>query len=632
MCIDLIFTSQPNLSVESGTQPSHHPNCHHQIIYAKFNLEVLYPPPYTREVWHHQDSNVDLIRRSINEFDWDRAFANKHVHEKVFIFNKTVLNVLSNFIPHEVVVCDDKDPPWFNGKIKLLINEKLRTYNAYHKNIENNQLCKNLSSLQQRLHDLIDDSKQKYFLRLTQKLNTIQKSTKAYWALLKIFLNNRKIPVIPPLFHSNKFVTDFKEKAELFNSFFAKQCSLIKNDSKLPPRLHFLTDKRLSMVRFVNTDILKIIQNLNPNKAHGHDKISIWMLKICGNSLYRPSELILIDCLVNGIFPSVWKKGNIVPVHKKNDKQRLNNYRPISLLPICSKIFEQLIFNEMFGFFIENDLISQHQSGFKPGDSCINQLLSITYEIYQSFDEGFDVHSVFLDISKAFDKVWHDGIIFKLKQNGISGNLLDLLSNFLRNRKQRVVLHGQTSSWADVNAGVPQGSILGPLLFLIYVNDLADGLSSNAKLFPDDTSLFSVVHDANTTAKELNNDLVKINRWAYQCKMSFNPDPSKQAQEVIFSRKTKKEYHPPLTFNNNNVLETNSQKYLGVVLDNHLSFEDHLKMILNKVNKTIGLLCKLQNILPRSALLTIYKSFIRPHLDYSDIYMTKLIMHHFIKN
>ena len=632
MCIDLIFTSQPNLSVESGTQPSHHPNCHHQIIYAKFNLEVLYPPPYTREVWHHQDSNVDLIRRSINEFDWDRAFANKHVHEKVFIFNKTVLNVLSNFIPHEVVVCDDKDPPWFNGKIKLLINEKLRTYNAYHKNIENNQLCKNLSSLQQRLHDLIDDSKQKYFLRLTQKLNTIQKSTKAYWALLKIFLNNRKIPVIPPLFHSNKFVTDFKEKAELFNSFFAKQCSLIKNDSKLPPRLHFLTDKRLSMVKFVNTDILKIIQNLNPNKAHGHDKISIWMLKICGNSLYRPSELILIDCLVNGIFPSVWKKGNIVPVHKKNDKQRLSNYRPISLLPICSKIFEQLIFNEMFGFFIENDLISQHQSGFKPGDSCINQLLSITYEIYQSFDEGFDVHSVFLDISKAFDKVWHDGIIFKLKQNGISGNLLDLLSNFLRNRKQRVVLHGQTSSWADVNAGVPQGSILGPLLFLIYVNDLADGLSSNAKLFPDDTSLFSVVHDANTTAKELNNDLVKINRCAYQCKMSFNPDPSKQAQEVIFSRKTKKEYHPPLAFNNNNVLETNSQKYLGVVLDNHLSFEDHLKMILNKVNKTIGLLCKLQNILPRSALLTIYKSFIRPHLDYSDIYMTKLIMHHFIKN
>ena len=168
------------------------------------------------------------------------------------------------------------------------------------------------------------------------------------------------------------------------------------------------------------------------------------MLKICGNSLCMSLELIFNDCLVNGIFPSIWKKGNIVPVHKKNNQQRLNNYRPISLLLICSKIFERLIFNEIFGFFIENDLIPQHQSGFKPGDSCINQLLSITHEIYQSFDEGFDVRCVFLDISKAFDKVWHDVIIFKLKQNGISGNLLNLLSNFLRNRKQGVVLNGQT--------------------------------------------------------------------------------------------------------------------------------------------------------------------------------------------
>ena len=163
-----------------------------------------------------------------------------------------------------------------------------------------NQLCKNLSSLQQRLRDLIDDSKQKYFSRLTHKLSTIQKSSKAYWALLKFFLNNRKIPVIPPLFHNNKFVTDFKEKAELFNSFFAKQCSLIKNDSKLPPRLRFLTDKRLSTIKFVDTDILKIIRNLNPNKAHGHDKISIRMLKICDNSICRPLELI---------FNNVWQTG-----------------------------------------------------------------------------------------------------------------------------------------------------------------------------------------------------------------------------------------------------------------------------------------------------------------------------------
>ena len=128
----------------------------------------------------------------------------------------------------------------------------------------------------------------------------------------------------------------------------------------------------------------------------------------------------------------------------------------------------------MFRFFLENKLITPHQSGFKPGDSCINQLLSITHEIYKSFDDGLEVRSVFLDISKAFDKVWHDGVIFKLEQNGISGDLLNILIDFLSNRKQRVVLNGQFSAWASVNAGIPQGSILGLFLFLICINDLSD--------------------------------------------------------------------------------------------------------------------------------------------------------------
>ena len=135
------------------------------------------------------------------------------------------------------------------------------------------------------------------------------------------------------------------------------------------------------------------------------------------------------------------------------------------MLPICGKIFERLIYNNLFKYFIENDLISQNQSGFKPGDSCINQLISITHEIYQPFDDGLEVRGIFLDISKAFDKVWHEGLVYKLKQNGVNGNLLETLTSFLNDRKQRVVLNGQHSKWENIEAGVPQGSILGPLLF-----------------------------------------------------------------------------------------------------------------------------------------------------------------------
>ena len=144
----------------------------------------------------------------------------------------------------------------------------------------------------------------------------------------------------------------------------------------------------------------------------------------------------------------------------------------------------------MYEFFTENNLISPTQSGFKPDDSCINQLLSITHEMYKSFDDGLEVRGIFLDISKAFDKVCHQGLLHKLKQNGISGKLFDIITNFLNFRKQRVVLNGQYSSWTSIEAGVPQGSILGPLLLLIYINDLSDNLTTNVKLFADDTSLF----------------------------------------------------------------------------------------------------------------------------------------------
>ena len=295
--------------------------------------------------------------------------------------------------------------------------------------------------------------------------------------------------------------------------------------------------------------------------------------------LGHSANTIFKTCLNRGKFPSEWKKGNIVPIHKKDDKQNVKNYRPVSLLPICGKIFERLIYNVMYDFLTENDLLSPNQSGFRSGDSCINQLLSINHEILNAFDKGLEVRGIFLDISKAFDKVWHDGLAFKLRQNGISGDIINILQDFLRNRKQRVVLNGQYSSWADVNAGVPQGSILGRLIFLIYINDLSDGLKSEFKLFADDTSLFSVVNDINTSASDLNEDLEKIGNWAFKWKMNFNPDPNKQAQEIIFNKKKTASLHPVVYFDNEPVKSTQIHKHLGMMLDSDLSYEHHIKSI-----------------------------------------------------
>ena len=193
----------------------------------------------------------------------------------------------------------------------------------------------------------------------------------------------------------------------------------------------------------------------------------------------------------------------------------------------------------MFNHFLNYKLFTPSQSGFLPGDSCIALLLSMIHETETAFDSNptVDVRGAFRDISKAFDKVWHDGFIFKLKSYGVEGELLSLFQNYLQNREQRVVLNGQTSGWRKVNSGVPEGSALGPLLFLIFINDLPDAIISVCKIFADDTTLFSKVLEINKSVTELNTDLGKVSQRAYQWKMQFNPDPNKQANEIIFSRK-----------------------------------------------------------------------------------------------
>ena len=222
------------------------------------------------------------------------------------IFNETILNILRNFIPYKIVLWDDRDPPWFNNKIKSLIRVKNITFKRFRSDRRNICLRRQLNFLRDRLNDLIEASKQKYYCRMTNKLTNVEKSSKAYWSILKSFLNNEKISLIHLLFYENCFITNFNKKAELFNSFFADQWSLMSNASKLSSNFILYANNRLSTVTFSQNDIGKVIQNLNPNKVHGHDNISIRMLKIYGSSIYGPLELIFKEALNTGLFLSNW--------------------------------------------------------------------------------------------------------------------------------------------------------------------------------------------------------------------------------------------------------------------------------------------------------------------------------------
>ena len=245
------------------------------------------------------------------------------------------------------------------------------------------------------------------------------------------------------------------------------------------------------------------------------------------------------------MYPSLWKQANVIPIHKKDSRRCKANYRPISLLPIFGKLYEKIIFDSVYSNLRQNGLLTPHQSGFHPGNSTINQLLSITHRIYCSFENipSLETRAVFLDLSKAFDRVWHEGLLYKLECSGISGKLLTLLCSFLTNQQQRVVLNGKNSSWLTVKSGVPQGSVLVPLFFLVYINNLVDGVRSDIKLFADDTSILSVVKDKDEATEILNQDLERLRLWAWQLKVQFNCD---KTEEMIFSVKRSKTEHPSL--------------------------------------------------------------------------------------
>ena len=624
-CIDIILTDEPNLVLDSGVRPSLDPTVKHYITFCKLNFKIPPPPSFKRRIYHYGRAQKEALTRAFQEFPLTEQLRNiPSPTQQVCLLNKTILNIMKNFVPNEEKTFRPSEPPWITKSIKTCLRKHNKIYRNYKRNGFTDEDKIKVEESKSEINVIILDAKEKYLQSQGAELTDPSTGSKKYWKILNTFLNKCKIPRIPPLFENGSFVTDCREKATIFNNYFAKQCTPFLTNSVLPT-LAYHTNNRLSHFNITKEEVENILKVLNVNKAHGPDIITAQMIKLCYSEVCEPLQVIFQNILNTGIFPDQWKEANVTPVHKKKDKQTVSNYRPISLLPLFSKVFEKIVFNNLYQFLKENSLITKNQSGFTPGDSGTNQLISLVHDIHKAFDDKscFEVRSIYLDMSKAFDKVWHEGLLHKLKQNGIDGQLLAFFGSYLSDRKQRVVLNGQASEWAPILSGVPQGSVLGPLLFLVFINDLECGIKSQIKFFADDTSLYSVVKDPLISAAELQHDLNIISEWASQWKMSFNPDPTKPAEEILFSHKTSERNHPPLYFNGIEVKRVSEHKHLGLILDPKLNFAAHLREKSATAKKGIGLMKILRSYLPTKALNLIYKARVRSHFDYCDfIYHT----------
>ena len=340
------------------------------------------------------------------------------------------------------------------------------------------------------------------------------------------------------------------------------------------------------------------------------------MLKEAAPSIYKSLTKIINKSLSKCIIPKAWKQANVLPMHKKNEKSDMNNYRPISLLSCVSKVLERVIFKHVFNYFRDNFLISIYQSGFVPGDSTVNQLVQLYHIMCEAVDQKKELRIVFCDISKAFDKVWHKGIIYKLRAMGIQGQLLKWFDNYLGERYQRVVIGGSSSSWGHIQAGVPQGSVLGPLLFLVYINDITRIVNSQIRLFADDTCLFITVDDPVLAANSLNVDLEAIGQWADKWLVTFS---APKTESMLVSLKQNVIQHPTLKLNNADITEVQYHKHLGITFSRNLSWDKHIDEIMLKAGRRIDVLSRLMYKVDRKTLETMYISFIRPTIEYADV-------------
>ena len=588
----------------------------HFAVHTLLNIKAMREEESNRTTWQWDRGDWQGLRAALVRTDWDNILVGD-VDNQAQSLTQLLVSLQSDFVPHKDFNTKPSDQPWFGPNCRAAADTKARAWKCFKRSPtrRNKRLYNDACSRMKRT--------QKWAVKrwredLRTKLIGRSVGGKSWWSCIKQHQGFAPDDCIPPLDKPDGSVaTSSKEKAELLASFFSNKMN-VPDPNRPPPKLPKVTNSKLQGLKITPREVRTQLKNLDVTKAVGPDKISPHTLVKCADQLAAPLAALYQACLTQNKWPKIWKRANVVAIHKKNRKTSPQNYRPISLLSILAKVYERILVKNITNFFDTHHLISNRQFGFRSKRSVSDLLLQLTTTWQKSLENGKDTCVIALDIAGAFDRVWHKGLIAKLKSLGISGDLLLLLQDYLLGRTLQVVVNGSTSSEYPIEASVPQGSVLGPLLWNVYLNDILQ-LVPQAHAYADDCTLSFTCDGQNQEDTELHitSTLDLITAWSNKWQVTFAPE--KTQAMLITRRQAPNTHRPTLLMDGKELTYNDAINILGIEIDCRLTFTNHVREIAKKAARKLACIRRIATLLDSNGCYTLYNSQVRSLMEYCPL-------------
>lgn len=617
--IDLIFSDIIDLKCKVHQTPK---ITDHYIISVKFSKETLCQD--AKVLRTRGKINFSILNNKLSLVNWN--YACWDINEKYENFYSTIKNTLDEVAPKKEVVIKGRFQEWWNEKIQKAIKQRDDSYKIYKQN--KTQANRETYKYHRNLAVKIMRHEKKIYFE--NKIDNCKNDSKKMWETLKPLLSNKKGNVLKKIKIDDEEVTEQTEISNKLNNFYINSINNIISEIDKVKHNNLNIESRQEGPSFNNFELFtykelrKVVFAL-PNKG-SPDEITAEFLKNIYYSVEQPLLNMVNTSLELGKLPSKLKISTIIPVPKVTHVKEASELRPINMLVTIEKIIEKIVYQQLTRYIQENDILIVHQSGFRQGHSCETAVQNVLFDWKEQFDKGIIIGAAFLDLKRAFETIDRGRLIQKLEGYGIKGVALSWLIDYLRNRKQVTKVNGETSSEITNENGVPQGSTLGPLLFLIYINDIISAVKiCQLHLFADDALLYFCSKDLRSLVDIINTELNNIVEWCNSNILKLNASKTKFmliGNNRNYDDFNKNNYKIKIEGVQIEVIE--KFKYLGIVIDKNLIFKDHAQYIINKITTNINFLSRVAPFLSQWSKITVYNTLILPHFTFaaSILYMS----------